>query len=180
MKDNRTDKPLAKGQATDKDKNHKAATGAGAVVGGAAGGVAGGTAAGAAIGGMTGPVGAAVGAAAGAVVGALAGKGIAKAVDPKAEDQYWRDNYASRPYIASGSTYDDYGPAYRHGVDSYTRYPDRSFDEMEPDLRRDWDSSRGQSKLEWEHARHASRDAWDRVKNSAERAMPGDSDRDGL
>lgn len=176
MKEDRSDKPMAKGQGTDK---HKAATGTGAVLGGAAGGVAGGTAAGAAIGGMTGPVGAAVGAAAGAVAGALAGKGIAKAVDPAAEDKYWRDNYASRPYIASGSTYDDYGPAYRHGVEGYTRYPDRSFDEVEPDLSRDWGTSRGSSTLEWEHARHASRDAWDRVKNAAERAMPGDSDRDG-
>ena len=169
----RSDKPVAKGS---KDK---VATGAGAVVGGAAGGVAGGTAAGAAIGGMTGPVGAAVGAAVGAVAGALAGKGIAKAIDPHAEDKYWRDNYSSRPYIASGSTYEDYGPAYRYGVDAYSRNPDRSFDEMEPELQRDWGSSRGTSKLEWEHAKSASRDAWHRVSNAVERAVPGDSDRDG-
>lgn len=174
MKD-RSDKPVAK----DKTGTHKAATGAGAVVGGAAGGVAGGAAAGAAVGGMTGPVGAAVGAAAGAVAGAVAGKGIAKAVDPGAEDRYWRDNYSSRPYIASGSTYDDYGPAYRYGVDAYSRNPERRFDELEPDLGRDWDRSRGRSSLEWDRARHASRDAWDRVSNAAERAIPGDSDRDG-
>jgi len=131
------------------------------------------------VGGMTGPVGAAVGALAGAVVGAVAGKGVAKAVDPKAEDQYWRDNYANRPYVQGGSTYEDYGPAYQHGVNAYSRYPDRHFDEMEPDLRRDWDTSRGGSKLEWDHARHASRDAWSRVSNAVERAVPGDSDRDG-
>ncbi|WP_298232171.1 hypothetical protein [uncultured Azohydromonas sp.] len=162
----------------DKDKSHPVATGTGAVVGGAAGGIAGGAAAGAAVGGMTGPVGAAVGAVAGAVVGALAGKGIANAVDPAVEDQYWRDNYSSRPYVSGGS-YDDYGPAYRYGVDAYTRYPNRSFDDVESDLGRDWNTQRGSSSLEWERAKHASRDAWHRVSNAAERAIPGDSDRDG-
>jgi hypothetical protein len=33
--------------------------------------------------------------------------------------------------------------------------------------------------MEWEHAKHATRDAWHRVGNAAERAIPGDSDRDG-
>lgn len=162
-----------------RDKEAKSgATGVGAVLGGAAGGVAGGAAAGAAVGGMTGPVGAAVGAAVGAVVGAVAGRSVAKA-DPVVEDAYWRDNYASRPYITSGASFDDYGPAYRHGVDAYARNPDRSFDEAETELSRDWGTSRGSSKLEWEKAKHASRDAWDRLSNSVERAIPGDSDRDG-
>jgi hypothetical protein len=164
---------------SEKDDSHPVAKSVGAAVGGATGGIAGGAAAGAAAGGMTGPVGAAVGAVAGAVVGALAGKGIAKAVDPVEEDRYWRDNYSNRPYIQSGSSYDDYAPAYRYGVESYTRYPDRSFDDLEPDLGRDWGASRGDSKLEWEHAKHASRDAWQRVSDSVERAIPGDSDKDG-
>jgi hypothetical protein len=164
---------------TEMDNSHPVAKGVGAAVGGATGGIAGGAVAGAAAGGMTGPVGAAVGAVAGAVVGAMAGKGVAKAVDPAEEDKYWRDNYSNRPYIQSGSSYDDYGPAYRYGVESYTRYPDRSFDDLEPDLGRDWNVSRGASKLEWEHAKHASRDAWQRLSDPLERAIPGDSDRDG-
>jgi hypothetical protein len=159
------------------DTTDKKAAGTGAVVGGVAGGVTGGIAAGAAIGGMTGPVGAAVGAAVGAVAGALAGKAIN--VDPAEEDTYWRANYANRPYVTSGSTYDDYGPAYRHGVDAYSRYKGRSFDEVEPDLSRDWSTTKGQSKLEWEHAKHATRDAWQRLSERVERAVPGDSDRDG-
>jgi hypothetical protein len=154
------------------------ATGVGAAVGGAAGGLAGGAAAGAAVGGMTGPVGAAVGAVVGAVAGALAGKGIANAVDPVAEDAYWRDNYSSRPY-ASGSTYDEYRPAFGYGVDAYTRYSDRKFDEVEPQLGREWPSKRGSSSLEWDRAKHATRDAWQRVSDTVERATPGDSDRDG-
>lgn len=161
-----------------KDPDHPVATGAGAVVGGVAGGVAGGAAAGAALGGMTGPVGAAVGAVAGAVAGALAGRGIADAVDPVAEDAYWRDNYASRPYVR-GATYDEYRPAFGYGVDAFARYPGRSFHEVEPDLKRDWGNKRGNSSLDWDRAQPATRDAWQRVSDAAERAMPGDSDHDG-
>jgi hypothetical protein len=163
---------------TIKDTDRPVATGVGAVVGGAAGGIAGGAAAGAAVGGMTGPVGAAVGAAVGAVAGAMAGKGISHAVDPDREDAYWRDNYASRPY-ASALGYDQYRPAYGYGVDAFTRYPGRSFDEVEPELARDWNSRRGNSSLEWERAKHATRDAWQRLSDTVERATPGDSDRDG-
>jgi hypothetical protein len=159
-----TDKPQAKGTT-------------GAVVGGVAGGVAGGAAAGAAAGGMTGPVGAVVGAAIGAVVGAVAGRSMRH--DPAVEDAYWRDNYSSRPYVTSGSSYDEYAPAYRYGAESYSKYPDRSFDDVEPELSRDWGTARVKSSLEWEHAKHATRDAWHRVSNTVERAVPGDSDGDG-
>lgn len=159
-----------------KDDSPAAGT-TGAVVGGALGGVAGGAAAGAAVGGMTGPVGALVGAAVGAVAGMVAGKSMAN-VDPAAEDAYWRDNYASRPYV-NGGTYDDYGPAYQYGVNARTKYPDRSFEDVETDLGRDWTNARGRSSLQWENAKHASRDAWQRTSDTIERAIPGDSDRDG-
>jgi len=159
--------------ASDKDKHP---TAKGAVAGGVVGGVAGGAAAGAAVGGMTGPVGAAIGAAVGAAVGAIAGH---RKADPVAEEAYWRDNYASRPYVTSGASYDDYQPAYRYGVDAYSRNPGRSYDEVEPELGRDWNSARGTSSLEWEHAKHATRDAWHRAGNAVERAVPGDSDGDG-
>ena len=161
------------------DKSHPVATGVGAAVGGAAGGVAGGAAAGAAVGGMTGPVGAAVGAVLGAVAGAVAGKSFGAAVDPVAEDTYWRDNYSSRPYVGSNASYDDYGPAYRYGVDAATKYPGRSFDDVEPELSSRWNSARGKSSLEWDRAKHATKDAWNRVSDAVERAVPGDSDRDG-
>jgi hypothetical protein len=153
------------------------ATGVGAVVGGAAGGVAGGAAAGAMIGGMTGPVGALVGAAVGVVAGALAGRSVS--ADPVVEDTYWKDNYASRSYVESGSTYDDYGPAYGYGVSRFNSNPDRNFEDVEPEMSRDWGKARGNSTLEWDRAKHASRDAWNRLSDKVERAVPGDSDRDG-
>ena len=155
-----------------------AATGVGALLGGAAGGIAGGAAAGAAVGGLTGPVGLAIGAALGAVAGALAGNRVGRVADPVAEDSYWRDNHSSRPY-ASGSNYDEYRPAYGYGVDALTRYPDRAFDDVEPELQSGWNNQRGDSSLDWNSAKHATRDAWQRASDTVERAIPGDSDRDG-
>jgi len=155
--------------------SHPVGTGVGA----AAGGIAGAAAAGALAGSSVGPVGTVVGAVAGAVVGGLAGRGIAEMIDPAAEDAYWRDSYSNRPYVARGASYDDYGPAYRYGVDSYGQYSGRTFDEVESDLSREWHRAKGSSKLSWENAKHATRDSWDRVSDAVERAIPGDSDRDG-
>ena len=151
--------------------SHPVGTGVGAVAGGIAAGAAAGT--------VAGPIGTAVGAAVGAIAGGLAGKGIAEMIDPTAEDAYWRDNYSTRPYITSGASYDDYGPAYRYGVDAYSRYPGRAFDDVESELSRDWNRAKGKSKLEWERAKSATRDSWQRVSDTIERAVPGDSDRDG-
>jgi hypothetical protein len=182
------DKPYAKGESRtpissdregkrDQPSNtplgsHPVGTGVGAVAGAVAAGAAAGSAAG--------PIGAAVGAVVGGVAGGLAGKGIAHLVDPHQEDEYWRQNWQDRSYIEGGYTYeDDYGPAYRYGVDAYTRYPERRYDELETDLSAGWKDARGSSRLEWDRARHATRDAWQRLSDKVERATPGDSDRDG-
>jgi len=169
--DNNTKTDANRDPITGAPGSHPVGTGVGAAVGGVA--------AGAAAGSVAGPVGTVVGAAVGAVVGGLAGKGVAESIDPTREDAYWRDNYTSRPYVDSGASYDDYGPAYGYGVNAYSRYPGRSFDDVESDLSRDWDSSRGTSSLTWDRAKHATRDAWHRVSDTVERAVPGDSDRDG-
>lgn len=150
---------------------HPVGTGLGAVAGGAAAGALAGT--------VAGPVGTVVGAVAGAVAGGLAGHEIAKMIDPTAEEAYWRQNFSSRPYVTSGATFDEYGPAYRYGVDAYGRYEGRSFEEAEPELMRDWDHAKGTSSLTWESAKHAAGDSWNRVSDLVERATPGDSDHDG-
>ena len=134
---------------------HPVGTGLGAAAGGAAAGAVAGT--------MAGPVGTVVGAVAGAVAGGLAGKEIAKMIDPTAEEAYWRQNYSSRPYVTRGATFDEYGPAYRYGVDAYGRYEGRTFEQAEPELMRDWDRAKGTSRLNWENAKHAVRDSWQRI-----------------
>ncbi len=156
---------------TDEPGSHPVGTGIGALLGGAAAGAATGT--------MAGPVGTVIGAAVGALVGGYAGKSVAEAIDPTREDAYWRENFTERPYVQQGSSYDDYGPAYGYGVDAYTNHPGRSFDDLEPDLSKNWGTTRGDSDLSWDGAKLASRDAWNRVSDAVERATPGDSDRDG-
>ena len=148
-------------------------------VGTGIGAAAGGLAAGAAVGTMAGPVGTMVGAAIGAVAGGLAGKGVAELIDPTAEEAYWADKYPTRPCYSGDYTYDDYGPAYRYGADSYSKYGTRSWDAAESDLATGWDEAKGKSRLAWDDAKHATRDAWNRVSDTVERAVPGDSDRDG-
>ncbi len=138
-------------------------------------GAAGGAVAGAAVGAVAGPIGAAVGLVAGAVVGGLAGKGVAEKIDPTVEDGYWKDNYSKRSYAEKNISYDNYQPAYRTGYEGVTRYPGKKFEEVEKDLQRDYDKSKGNSNLTWEKAKHATCDAWHRV----ERVLPGDADGDG-
>jgi uncharacterized protein YcfJ len=146
---------------------HPVGTGVGAIAGGAA--------AGAAIGAVAGPVGALVGVAVGAVVGGLAGKGVAEMIDPTAEEAYWRTNYATRPYVAAGGTFDDYGPAYEYGVNAHREHPGKSFEDIDGSLARGWQRARRNSTLEWEAAREASREAWHRAGNgmSADERNPG-------
>lgn len=134
---------------------HPIGTGVGAALGGIA--------AGAAVGTVAGPVGTVVGAALGAVVGGLTGKGVAEAIDPTEEDAYWRENYSTQEYVETGTTYEDYGPAYGLGVDAYQRYPGRTFEDVEPEISREWIEGAPGSTLRWDRARHAARDAWNRV-----------------
>lgn len=139
--------------------SHPVGTGLGAVVGGAAAGAATGT--------VAGPVGTAVGAAIGAVVGGFAGKGVAEAIDPTRERAYWNENFSARDYVAKGSSFDDYGPAYGLGVNARGRFPGRDFDDVESDLSNDWATSHGSSSLSWDRAKHAARDAWNRITPSS-------------
>ncbi len=137
-------------------------------------GSAGGAAAGAAIGAAGGPVGMAVGGLVGAIAGAAAGHAAGEAVDPTAEDAFWKESYQKEIYHDPNYDYDDYGPAYRMGYEGYSQSKGRSFDDAEPGLARTWANTPG-SRLSWEEARHAVRAGWHRV----ERALPGDADGDG-
>lgn len=152
--------------------SHPIGTGVGAASGGAAGFVAG-AAIGTAVPGPGTVAGGVIGAVVGAVGGGLAGKGVAESINPTEEEAYWRENYKTRPYYTSDYTYEEYAPAYRYGWESRTRYQDRRFEEVEPELERDWDKSKSSSRLGWDKAKHATRDAWHRV----ERAAPSDSDK---
>lgn len=143
--------------------SHPVGTGIGAALGGAGAGIATAVAGGAVVGSAIGPIGTVVGAAVGAVIGGLAGKAVAEAVDPTAEAAYWRDNFGTRDYASAGS-YDSFRPAYGLAVDRFDRWPDKTFDDVESALAREWPGQRADSTLEWNDARPAARDAWDRLR----------------
>ena len=139
---------------------HPVGVGTGAAGGGIAGAVIGGA--------VGGPIGAGVGAVVGAVSGALAGKSAAEAINPTTEHEFWRIEYRRRPYSNQSAPYEEFGPAYQYGWESFSRFHSmgKTFDEVELELRRDWDNRRGKSKLSWEHARDATHDAWQRMEKA--------------
>lgn len=137
---------------------HPVGTGLGAALGGAA--------AGAAAGMVAGPVGTVAGAVVGGVAGAYAGKAVAENIDPTVESNYWRENYASRPYYDPKYQYEDYEPAYRlgwEGVDADKTFQDRE-EELEARWNRDY-SQAEENALDWKRARVAAQDAYDRAYN---------------
>jgi phage tail tape-measure protein len=122
-------------------------------------GAAGGAAAGAAIGAMGGPIGAGVGLVAGAVAGGLAGKGVAEKVDPTVEDAYWRTNFSKQEYVEADASYENYQSAYRTGYEGRSQYPGKQYEEVEANLRRNYEQGKGSGSVAWDKARNATRDA---------------------
>ena len=116
---------------------------------------------------------------------ASAGKGVAEAVNPTAEDAYWRQNHGSPPF-AKDRPYDDYASAYRTGYNGYA--PGSRFEDAEPKLRQEYESTPAASTalhkvgdaavmppigsctglhVAWDDAKHAARAAWQKVENGA-------------
>ncbi|WP_338051043.1 MULTISPECIES: ferritin-like domain-containing protein [Ramlibacter] len=151
------DRDMNRDPITDEPGAHPVGTGVGAT---------GGALAGAAAGTFAGPVGTMVGGVIGAVVGGLAGKAAAEAINPTAEEAHWRETYTREPYYEPGRSFDDYGPAYRHGVTARLR-EDTDWEAAEPRLASEWENQRAGSGLTWEQARPASRAAWERIGGRA-------------
>ena len=109
------------------------------------------------------------------LLGAKAGDSIAEAVNPTDYEDHFKNTYQERPYYKSGREWNDYEPAYKYGYDTYGQYRGQRFEDVEPQLERNWTSTRNDSRLEWNEAKGAVKDGWHHI----ERAMPGDADRDG-
>jgi uncharacterized protein (TIGR02271 family) len=81
------------------------------------------------------------------------------------DDTYYRKDWQTK-YASLGGTYDDYAPAYRYGYDMRrdARYQGRNWDDVESDLRSDWDTRYGSSGAStWERMKAAVRSGWDRM-----------------
>lgn len=79
------------------------------------------------------------------------------------DDNYWRSNYGSRPYADKSRDYEAYRPGYRYGYESANRYEGRSWDDVEGDLSKTWNTYEHRGTSTWEQVKGAVRDAWDRV-----------------
>lgn len=76
-------------------------------------------------------------------------------------DRYFAARFDEVTYARAGENFDDYRPAYRYGVLARTRFGDRGWDdEIEQQLRDDWERNRGTSRLDWERARVGVQDAY--------------------
>jgi hypothetical protein len=148
--------------------DHPVGTSVGAVGGVAAGAALGAIAQGAAIGSAAGPVGAVVGGLVGGVIGGVAGNELAEALNPAEEDRYWREQHHTAPYFNEArNTYSDldyerdYRGAYEVGYRNRALFDqDTHFEQVEPELQRQWEANKGQSRLDWEEAKYAAKDAW--------------------
>jgi uncharacterized protein (TIGR02271 family) len=80
-------------------------------------------------------------------------------------DADFRNNYQTR-YANSGLTYDRYQPAYRYGytLANDPRYSGRSWNEIEPEARRDWES---RNQGPWENFKDSIQYSWDKVRGRA-------------
>lgn len=134
---------------------HPLGTGAGAASGGVAG-----AAVGMAVGG---PVGSVIGAAVGAIAGGLSGKSAAEAVNPTAEEIFWKETYLREPYYLPGKPYEYYAPGFRAGWEGRVRFDGRTFAEAEGDLASAYILNKSELDPSWLELRSAAEAAWNRV-----------------
>lgn len=88
------------------------------------------------------------------------------------EHRHWQEAHRTRPYVDPKYSFDDYGPAYRYGGESWLERSDRrgEFAEVERELGMNWARVKDKSRLSWDKAREAVRDAWERAAERFGRA----------
>ncbi|WP_295918305.1 hypothetical protein [uncultured Xanthomonas sp.] len=77
-------------------------------------------------------------------------------------DRYYADRFDTVDYRETDSSYDDYRPAYRYGVQARSRYRDRVWDDrLDTDLESGWERAKDRSRLSWAQVKAAVREAFD-------------------
>jgi hypothetical protein len=136
-------------------------------VGEAAGGI-GGVTAGAAIGSVAGPIGTVIGGIVGAMGGWWTGRAVAEAATSVTteDDGYYRSHYESSPNRLADRRYDDVRPAYYlgHIASRNPDYTNRSFGEIESDLRAGW--SRDNRYGAWDTVRSYANEGFNRGRST--------------
>lgn len=79
------------------------------------------------------------------------------------DDSYYRTHFQSN-YSTTGGSYDDYAPAYTYGSQMRSHYSGRQWDDVETNLRTDWETRNGSATgSTWEKMKAAVRHGWDRM-----------------
>jgi len=91
------------------------------------------------------------------------GSYVAAGSDWSADEQFWRSNYASRPYASDDRGFEYYRSAYRYGHDAAKRHGASRWADVEAEVRRGWEKFEGRGERAWDQIKEAVRDAWDRV-----------------
>ena len=136
-------------------------------VGEATGGISG-VVAGAAIGSVAGPVGTVIGGIVGAMGGWWTGRAVAEAATAitPGDDTYYKRHFESSPGRFGGKSYDDAKPAYYlgHLASRNPDYRDRTFGDVENDLRRGWTTDRNRGT--WDDVRNFASEGFSRGRSS--------------
>ncbi|HSE41498.1 MAG TPA: hypothetical protein VLH08_12120 [Acidobacteriota bacterium] len=96
----------------------------------------------------------------------LAGKSARITVNLTEEEAYWKEKYKTQAYYNEGREYDDYATAFHYGWESAAKPENagRKFEEIEPELERDWPSHRSSNDHTWQDFKDAVRDAYNRIQ----------------
>lgn len=79
------------------------------------------------------------------------------------DDSYYRTHFQSN-YSTLGGSYDEYAPAYTYGSQMRSQYIGRQWDDVETNLRADWETRHGSATgSTWEKMKAAVRHGWDRM-----------------
>jgi hypothetical protein len=91
------------------------------------------------------------------------GSYVAAGSDWTEDEDFWRTNYASRPYASSDQGFEVYRSAYRFGHDAARQHHGRKWNDVEAELRDGWQKFESRGEKAWEQMKGAVQDAWDRV-----------------
>ena len=82
--------------------------------------------------------------------------------DPQKEAAYWREQHSKQPYAKNGS-YDQFEHAYKTGYNSFFKYPEQNFDDVENDIALGYEQAKPGSALPWDTVLPAVNAVWDRL-----------------
>lgn len=92
----------------------------------------------------------------------------------KKEEEYWRQHHSAQPYATKDYTFEHYAPSYRAGMDAYSMYAGRNFEDFIDEVALNYERENSDSPVTWDHARHAVHAAWTKLSNEV---TPLDPDR---